>query len=382
MTEHTLPTLWMILAGKPGSSRVYRLLLRMSPREALQANKKELIQKLGEADAGYFLNKDLTAAKKLLEDCREKGIRICCYSDPDYPPMLREIPDPPPALFYYGQLPDADDPMLGIVGTRNCSDEAMSLAARFSGSLSESGFRIVSGMANGVDTYAHKGAILRGFASYAVLGCGVDRVYPKENQRLYNTLKKHGGLISEYLPGTPPLAGNFPRRNRIISGLSHGVLVVECPVKSGSMITARYAVEQNRTLFAIPASPEDPRHTGTNALLKSGAIFTTEPNDIVEEFRPLFGNRLRSVTIYDSVKTEEAEKPRPQKTSTIRSTRRPYLSPEETKIYTVFREGEPLSLTELCDRIGQSPAEILPILQAMEFSGYLKIGAEAKYALI
>ena len=297
MTDNALYTLWLLLAGKQGSTKTYRLNQSMPPREAYHATKAELMAYLEEKDTLPFLNKDLRAAQRVLKECIEKGIDIVSYYDDAYPSRLREIDQPPVALFVLGQMPDPTKPTVGVVGTRKCSANAAATAATFSCSLTLSGFQIVSGMANGIDTYAHKGSLIKGKASFAVLACGVDMIYPKANKVLYDLLKAHGGLISEYLPTTPPLASNFLRRNRIISGLSDGVLVVECPPKSGSMSTARHAVEQNRTLFAVPASLSDRVNTGTNLLIKQGAIFCTEPEDIFNEFLPRYADRITPMTV-------------------------------------------------------------------------------------
>lgn len=388
MTEHTLYTLWILLSGKPGSARNYRLIRSMTPFEAYHATRTELLSFLNEKDAAYYLNKDLTSAEKVLDLCKEKKMGIICYHDENYPPQLREIEDPPLALFYYGNFPRKEVPTLGIVGTRKCSNQAEGIAAGFSCSLALSGFQIISGMADGIDTYAHKGSLIRGNPSFAVLGCGADVIYPKKNKELYELLKQHGGLLSEYLPGTPPIASNFPRRNRIISGLSDGILVVECPQKSGCMSTARYAVEQNRTLFAVPAAPNDRINTGTNQLIKHGAVFCTEPNDIFQEFLPRYGDRIQPKTVrFKSVTNLSSESENPstsEKSETVKSTRRgprteskrfsppPTLSAEETKVYQAFSENEILSADEISQRTQIPFHRLLPLLQALEMIGCIK----------
>lgn len=381
MTENALYTLWLILAGKQGSTRAHRLICTMKAKEAFDAGPEDLILHIGKKDAEYFINKDLSSAQRVLETCQKKGIDIVCYQDEHYPAVLREIQDPPPALFYYGKLPDPKAPTVGIVGTRKCSPAAAGIAATFSCSLALSGVQTISGMAEGIDTYAHKGALIKGRPSYAILGCGVDVIYPKSNETLYTLLKEHGGLISEFLPGTPPLASNFPRRNRIISGLSDGVLVVECPPKSGSMITARCAIEQNRILFAVPAAPTDKVNTGTNQLIKHGAVFCTEPNDIFNELHPRYANQIKPTVVRleqvgdSSVSSPTRERePTKRKISEISpSSGHPKgLSPEETTVYQAFSGDAPLSADELCQRTGIPFHRLLPILQGLELSGHLQ----------
>lgn len=354
--------------------------------------KAELIPVLGEKDAGYYLNKNLSSARRILDECNEKGIGIVCYHDETYPAPLREIDDPPLALFYYGDFPKQNKPTIGIVGTRKCSLQAAGAATTFSCSLALSGFQIVSGMADGIDTFAHKGSLVRGNASFAVLGCGIDVIYPKKNADLYYYLKEHGGLLTEYLPGTPPIGANFPRRNRIISGLSDGILVVECPPKSGSMITARYAVEQNRALFAIPAAPNDRVNSGTNQLIKHGAVFCTEPDDILNEFLPRYGDRIKSASaLFEAIKVDSGPEPHesakgsqsprgkrekalisPKEESTPERELPPTLSKEETAVYQAFDSNEQiLSADQICQKTGLAFHRLLPILQALELSGYL-----------
>lgn len=388
MEDHTLYTLWLLLAGKIGSRRNGLLLQAMTPQQAYRADEETLLRHLSEKDAEFFLDKDLTPAIKLAEECKEKGIRPVCFHDAEYPPALREISDPPAVLFCLGKLPKANFPTMGIVGTRKCSRTAAGLAATFSASLALSGFQIVSGMANGVDTYAHKGPLIKGIPSFAVLGCGVDIVYPKQNQNLYDILKKHGGLISEYPPSTPPLASNFPRRNRIISGISDGILVVECPKRSGSMSTARYALEQNRMLFAIPSAPDDRINTGTNELIRNGAVFCTEPEDIFKEFQPRFSQQIKPTVVRflptekaaQSPPAEEEKKPKKPRKKQIKQEQQknpspaklPSLSPEEETVYRAFSEGETLSADEIILRTGIPFQSLLPLLQGLELIGAIE----------
>ncbi|MBP3301161.1 MAG: DNA-processing protein DprA [Clostridia bacterium] len=385
MADQTLYTLWLLLTGKPGTRKTCALLRAMLPEKAYHASEEELIALLGEKDAKPFFNKDLAPAMKVLQTCKDKGIRIAAFHDAIYPEKLREIEDPPAALFYYGNLPEQRMPTLGIVGTRKCSTAAAGLAATFSCSLALSGFQIVSGMANGVDTYVHKGPLVKGYPSFAVLGCGVDVVYPKQNQTLYDILKEHGGLISEYPPGTIPFAGNFPRRNRIISGLSDGVLVVECPPKSGSMSTARFAVEQNRTLFAIPAAPNDHVNTGTGELIKKGAVFCTDPTDVMREFTPLYGDRITPTVVWlesvqkpseqtaENPKKTSSPKPKPKQEAPAPAPKqKPSLCGDEESVYNAFHGDENLSADEISQRTGIPFHRVLPILQGLELAGHVE----------
>ncbi|MFC3226583.1 DNA-processing protein DprA [Marinibaculum pumilum] len=208
------------------------------------------------------------------------GIRLLPGCDPAYPPLLRQIADPPPILYLAGVPNRLADPAIALVGARNASALGRRMAAGLARDLGDAGWTIVSGLARGIDTAAHEAAL--GTGTVAVLAGGVDIPYPRENAALYDRIRAAGGLLlSEMPPGTQPQARHFPRRNRLISGLSQGVVVVEAALRSGSLITARMALEQNRDLFAVPGSPLDPRARGCNALLKQGAALVEDAGDVL-----------------------------------------------------------------------------------------------------
>ena len=215
-------------------------------------------------------------------------------ADTDYPPLLLEIPDPPPLLYVNGRRELLGAPALAIVGSRNASAQGMRDAERFAAALSQAGLTIVSGLALGIDGAAHRGGLKGAASSVAVVGTGLDRVYPASHRELAQQLAAQGALVSEFPLGTPPLAANFPRRNRIISGLARGCLVVEASLNSGSLITARLASEQGREVFAIPGSIHSPFSKGCHALIRQGAKLTEMARDILDELRelPLAGPAL------------------------------------------------------------------------------------------
>lgn len=202
---------------------------------------------------------------------KEAGIQMIPITNILYPSKLKNIPDPPAVLFVKGNLPTAKEPTLAIVGTRDISQYGKRMAQYFGEEMAKAGVSVISGMARGVDGIAELSALNKGGKSYGVLGCGVDICYPKQNIELYTKLSKYGGLISSYIPGTPPTPSLFPARNRIISGLSDGVLVIEARIKSGSKITVDMALEQGRDVFAVPGRVDDPMSEGTNDLIKQGA---------------------------------------------------------------------------------------------------------------
>ena len=213
---------------------------------------------------------------------QEKQIGICCQDEVGYPPLLRRCYNPPPFLFYRGRLPE-DAVCLAVVGSRRAAPYGRNVARSFSESLSRYGVTIVSGAARGIDAAAHEGAILGGTPTIAVLGCGVDVAYPPENRRLIEQITQTGCVISEYPPGTPPTAGRFPARNRIVAGMSLAVLVVEAAEKSGALITADLALEENRDVYAIPGSVFSDASKGTHRLIQQGARLIGSVEDILQE---------------------------------------------------------------------------------------------------
>ena len=226
-----------------------------------------------------------SAAQKEFELARRQNIRLFAFDDPEYPENLRAAEDAPPVIYVRGQINCLRQPLsLSIVGARNASLNGRKLASQISCELTSQGIMIVSGMARGIDTAAHKGAMFalnRSGSTIAVLGTGIDIAYPAENQKLCEQIAGQGAVISEFPLGTEPSAGNFPRRNRIVSALTDGTLVVEASLHSGSLITARLALEQGRDVFAVPGFPTDERSAGPNKLIKDGAFLVENAEDIL-----------------------------------------------------------------------------------------------------
>lgn len=226
-----------------------------------------------------------SAAQKEFELARRQNIRLLAFDDPEYPENLRAAEDAPPVIYVRGQINCLRQPLsLSIVGARNASLNGRKLASQISCELTSQGIMIVSGMARGIDTAAHKGAMFalnRTGSTVAILGTGIDIAYPAENQKLCEQIAGQGAVISEFPLGTEPSAGNFPRRNRIVSALTDGTLVVEASLHSGSLITARLALEQGRDVFAVPGFPTDERSAGPNKLIKDGAFLVENAEDIL-----------------------------------------------------------------------------------------------------
>ncbi|MBI5468884.1 MAG: DNA-protecting protein DprA, partial [Deltaproteobacteria bacterium] len=219
--------------------------------------------------------------EKELELIEEKGARVITYCDPDYPAPLRDINDPPCLLYAKGRGYDLSSPSVAIVGTRHPTHYGLKMSEVLSRDLSAMGMVVVSGMARGCDTAAHKGALKAGGATVAVLGTGIDVPYPRENRRLYEEIIEKGLVVTELPVSTPPAPYNFPKRNRVISGLCSGVVVVEAPLRSGALMTARLALEYNREVMAVPGQATSYRSAGTNRLLKEGAFLVETCEDVM-----------------------------------------------------------------------------------------------------
>lgn len=279
---------WLRLHLTPGLGRkgLFRLLEHFgTPRAVLAHTLVEWQRGTGLRCNGpvpLLTDPQLLAARRKVEQCHA---RLVSYWDEAFPSLLRAIPDPPALLYLRGANPPKE--ALAIVGSRHASPTGRSLASAIARDLASRGFAIISGLASGIDTSAHEGALAGEGPTVAVLGCGIDRIYPAENEPLFHRILAAGGtILSEYPPGAAPLAGHFPGRNRLISGLCRGVLIVEAALGSGSLITADFALEQGRDVFAVPASIASPVGQGVNRLLKEGAFLVTESRDILERLWP------------------------------------------------------------------------------------------------
>jgi len=278
---------WLTLSLIRGlSSKDARYLLKeFGSPEAIFSSSSDTFKFLPKLEISSVINlgiqEDLIAPTlRWLEDVNNHVVTL---ADSDYPKALLNICDPPLLLYVKGQLNLLNQPALSIVGSRHATPQGTNNAEAFAESLSQSGLCIVSGMAHGIDSAAHRGGLRASGSSIAVVGTGLDKVYPSANRELAHALALHGALISEFPLSTPPLAPNFPRRNRIISGISLGCLVVEASLQSGSLITARFALEQNRDVFAIPGSIHSPQSKGCHKLIKQGAKLIESAQDILEE---------------------------------------------------------------------------------------------------
>lgn len=278
----------------------------------------------------------------------ENGVRIITFRHAEYPAPLRQIDSSPAILYVMGDLKDEDRFAIAVVGPRKPTPYGGMVAERLSSELGESGFTIVSGMARGIDTIAHTFAIKAGARTIAVLGSGIDVPYPPENRGLMKKISDSGYVVSEFGPGTRPLKENFPPRNRIISGLSLGVLVVEATLKSGSLITANYALEQNREVFAVPGNINSPNSAGTNELIKRGAKLIQGTSDIIEELAPMLKGFIKR-----------------------REKIIPDLTEDEKKLCDIL-SGEPLHIDMISRGAALSQPRLLALLLDLELKGVVR----------
>lgn len=300
--DDALPWIRLTKTGA-SASRLNTLLHRFGSPEALFA--------ASASEVAAAARCSLSVAEKLLDPAyaandrdlglmERLGVRLVPRSDAEYPPLLREIADPPPALYVRGTLSPADHRAIAIVGSRQATDYGKRLAEKFARELVEAGFTVVSGMARGLDTAAHQGALRAGGRTLACLGCGVDVAYPYENRDLAQAISGSGALLSEYPLTAPPDAWHFPSRNRIVSGLSLGVVVIEAPLKSGALITVECALDQNREVFAVPGNVENFRNRGPHALIKDGAKLVESVDDILAELRPGTAQRTLDLEVEEA----------------------------------------------------------------------------------
>lgn len=347
-----------------GATRMRALLAHFeAPSAVFRASRSALqrIDGIGPQTAEAILTfEDRSAVKREMERADDLGADLLSPWDDRFPRHLREIYDPPGFLWMRGTLPNGGAPMVTIVGTRRCTDYGRAQAHHFAAELARRGFTIVSGLAYGIDAAAHKGALDAGGRTIAVLGSGVGCIYPQKHTSLAERIVDRGALLSEYEIDAEPDASNFPERNRIVSGLAHGTLVVESYSQGGALITARLAVEQNREVFAVPGAVTKDSSRGTNRLIQRGhAKLVVEPVDLLEELPEVTVEDPEAV---DAGRVEQASAaPQPEEE----------LSEEEMVIYEALSDT-PLHIDELCAKTGLDPSNALVHLLQMEFNGFVR----------
>lgn len=403
---------WIWLSTRPFSDRVKVSLLQhfSDPEEIYFADKAVFSQMDGltKEQLTALENKSLHQSEEILRQCRREKISILTYRDAGYPSRLKNIADPPCVLYYKGRLPDFDgSPLIGIVGTRRASAYGLTAAKRMGYQIARCGGIVVSGMAHGIDSLAMGGALTADREVVGVLGCGADIVYPPSNSHLFADVENYGCILSEFPPGTPPMGRNFPKRNRIISGLSCGVLVVEAPEKSGALITANQALEQGRDVFVVPGNIDVDSFVGSNRLLRDGAIAVSSGWDVMCEYEALYPDKIcrdtqkvhltaytdevrlvqesekqpRKVAQKPAIPRKKKEKkPEPDKKTIDNGEKPPYsdvnkdlsaLSPEERAIAGTLLHGERL-VDDVIAEAKLPTAKVLATLTLMEIKGMVK----------
>lgn len=344
---------WLALQRAPsiGSKSFIGLLDRFGSPEAVFRSDPQVWRDagLGDRTKAWLGNPDWSAVDKDLAWLDNPNCHCLLLDDPLYPPLLREIPDPPPLLFVVGTPSALTFRHIAVVGSRNPTFSGRQIAKELSSALAREGLGVVSGLALGIDAAGHRGALEVGGTTVAVAGCGPDRIYPPQHRNLAaEIVRNQGALVSEFTPGTEPLAGNFPRRNRIISGLCIGTLVIEAAEQSGSLITARLALEQGREVFAVPGSIYSPLARGCNDLIKQGAKLVQTVGDILEEFAF-----------------------RPQAVLPVRAEPEPVHSKDGHLGLLKYVAYDPTSVDTLVAATGNGPEFIAAMLLLLELEGYV-----------
>lgn len=383
---------WIWLSQLTGVTTSQKLSLLQSfrdPEEIFHAHEAALSQcvEMTEKALTALSDKNLTHAGKILDDCGQKSISILTYGDGAYPSKLKNIHNPPLVLYYKGCLPNWEHkPGIGMVGTRKASPYGLQIAEKLGNQIAGCGALVISGGADGIDTQALVGAMQTGKQVVAVLGCGADVVYPAKNRQLFAQIEKQGCILTEFCPGTPPSSWNFPQRNRIISGLSSGIVVVEAPERSGALNTATHAADQGRDVFVVPGNINNPNCAGSNRLLRERAIAVFTGWDVVSEYEGLYPGVLRR-----SEGSEEqfmvaqpvvypAAKPKPDKKSidnpgnskySVEENKPPQLTAEEQTVYRCVTPA-PIPVDEVIVAAGLPAGRVLSILTMLAMKGVVK----------
>lgn len=370
IVEKVLP--WFTLNSVPGVGRyLFKRLLDHfeSPECALDASVEDLLRVEGITRrlARKIINHRLPdRVKKDIELVKQNRIRITTMSDSDYPPLLLQLPDPPPFLYLQGNI-DEHAKHIAVVGSRNATTYGLATARRLSADLASLGLTVVSGMALGIDTAAHEGALQVNGKTVAVLGSGFKRIYPAANHKLSRMIARKGSVITEFPMLTDPEPHNFPVRNRIISGMSLGTVVVEASRKSGSLITARLAAEQNREVFAVPGSIQSFKSTGTHTLIKQGAKLVENAQDIMDEIAGAF------------LGTAGVSEPGENHKKTRKNL--PQLTDDETRIFKIL-SPYPVHIDNLARKTAMEPGRLSSMLLQLELKGIVRQSPGKLFSLV
>ena len=370
---------WIWLATRPGIADWVKVELLHSFQDPenvyfAEADSYKRVEGLTPEGLEALEDKDLGPAEKILADCHKEKLQILTYQDAAYPARLKNISDPPLVFYYKGRLPDFDgSPLIGVVGTRQASPYGLTSAKKLGYQIAKCGGIVVSGMAYGIDGMAMKGALTAGTPVVGILGCGAEMIYPRSNRALFGDVEHYGCIMSEFPPGTPPVKWNFPKRNRIISGMSCGVLVVEVPEKSGALITARCAADQGRDVFVVPGNIDVDTFVGSNRLLRDGAIAVSSGWDILSEYEMQFPDKIRkdtspsrqSVSEEELKKASEAGNPLPKvaQKSRIFGKKQPPKEIEDKKVIDKAESSLYSDVNDILPKLSESEQQIVSALK-------------------
>ncbi|GMW02593.1 MAG: DNA processing protein DprA [Candidatus Hydrogenedentota bacterium] len=376
---------WLSLSLVPGvgTAMFIRLLARFTTASrVLSASRAELREvvgpKLAERIAAY---KDAVDVDGQIQAMDRWGATFVTLDDAAYPIHLAEIYDPPLGLFVRGRWDNGDEPCVAIVGTRRATPYGIRMAGKFGRELAARGITVVSGLASGIDTAAHQGALEAGGRTVAVLGCGVDVVYPPENRDLMDRIAATGAVVSQFPMTTKPSKGHFPYRNRIISGMSLGVLIVEAPLSSGALITARQAAEQGREVFAVPGQVGVNNSQGPHALIREGAKLVETVEDILVELElPVQAYQAAPEPMFIPATTPVAAPAAKVQAAPQKPAARPEMSPTEQKIVGVLK-GEGSYIDEIAEACRLSISEALSSLTLLELKGVVRQFSGKRFSL-
>jgi DNA processing protein len=326
------------------------------PRAALEADSNRIRRLAGLSEQlALTISEFVVPRDEILRDIETLAkleIRVVTRWDPDYPLNLKEIYDPPALLFVRGEIKPEDSRAVAVVGTRNPTRYGIEITEQISRGLVQAGITLVSGLARGIDTACHQTAVKEQGRTIGVLGCGIDVSYPKENNRLIQEMSEHGAVISEFRPGIAPLATNFYRRNRIVSGLAKGVLVVEAARNSGSLITANHAVDQNRDVFAIPGNLMNPRSQGCHHLIKQGAALVESADDIITSLFPPTAVKVQEALFKATDQEEELS--------------------ETLRTVLDALDPDPVPIDLLCENLKMDAGKLAGLLLELELNGLIR----------
>lgn len=388
---------WLWLTEKRGLRRQTKLALLQhfeTPEEVYYADPGELLLTEGitREEAAQLEDRDLRRAEEILEVCERENYRLLTLRDAEYPRRLRNIYDPPLLLYLRGRLPLVDEEMtVAVVGTRDYTPYGELCAGKLAGQLASGGAVLVTGLARGIDSIAARAALRGGGRVLGVLGCGLDVVYPRENTWLYEDVASGGALLTEYAPGTLPLSGNFPVRNRILAGLSVAALVVEAPERSGALITANTALEQGRDVFAVPGPIDAPGSVGCNRLIRDGAGLVSNGWDILREYEARFPGKLKRegarrdvlpIPGYESRERQREEQRREARKLPPLLTlgpEGPELTDDQLCLLRTLTE-EPMLVDDLVEASGIPVRRVLSALTMLEIDGYVSQAPGKRYA--